>query len=75
MFEAAVFSICIKGELDKSWSDYFGVQSMSVVSDGVRSPVTTILSEPLDQAGLLGLLNRLNSLGLAVVSVQRLPTN
>ena len=75
MLEPAVFSICIKGELDRSWSDYFGVQSMSVVSDGVRYPVTTLVSEPLDQAGLLGLLNRLNALGLAVVSVHRLPTS
>lgn len=73
MFEPAVFSIRIEGKLSESWSKYFGAQSISVEvnEDGLSS--TTLISEPVDQAALIGMINRLNSLGLPLVSVECLP--
>ncbi|MFN2219428.1 MAG: hypothetical protein ACK2UA_12535 [Anaerolineae bacterium] len=72
MYETSVFGICIRGELDDRWSEFFHAQSVSVVSDGSTHCLTIVVSDPLDQAALLGLLNRLNALGLPLVSVQRL---
>jgi len=73
-FDRAVFRICIRGRLDESWSEYFAVQSMSVEVDEDGLCITTLISEPVDQAALVGIINRLNGLGLPVVSVERLPS-
>lgn len=70
MFEPAVFVIRIEGRLGASWLDYFGAQSMSVEVDEAGLGSTTLISEPVDQAALVGMINRLNGLGLPVVSVQ-----
>ena len=49
---------------------YFGAPSMSVKSDEAGFPATTLTSEPVDQAGLIGMVNHLNALGLPLVSVE-----
>ena len=74
MYEPAVFAIRIQGELDEDWSEYFGAQSLSVEADEAGFPVTALMSEPVDQAALVGLINHLNALGLPLVSVECLPT-
>ena len=73
MYESLVFAIRIQGELDEDWSEYFGAQSMSVEVDEAGFPVTTLISEPVDQAGLIGMINGLNSMALPVISVEYLP--
>ena len=73
MFEPAVFCIRINGRLGESWLEYFGLQSMSVEVDEAGQCVTQLISEPVDQAALVGMINRLNGLGLPLVSVECLP--
>jgi hypothetical protein len=73
MYDPAVFSIRIEGKLGESWLEYFGAQSMSVEADEAGLSSTTLISDPVDQAALLGMINRLNSLGLPLVSVTCLP--
>ena len=73
MFEPAVFAIRIGGRLGESWSEYFGAQSISVEVDESGLSSTTLISEPVDQATLVGMINRLNGLGLPLVSVESLP--
>ena len=70
MFDPAVFSIRINGKLSESWLEYFGAQSLSVEVDEAGLSSTTLISEPVDQAALVGMINHLNGLGLAVVSVE-----
>ena len=65
MSDSAVFRICIQGVLDDSWSDYFGTRSVSVEVDEDGVAVTTFTTEAVDQAALVGLINRLNSLSLS----------
>ena len=72
-FAPAVFVIRIEGRLGESWSEYFGVQSMSVEVDEAGLTMTQLISEPVDQAALVGMINRLNGLGLPLVSVECLP--
>jgi hypothetical protein len=74
MFDPAVFSIRINGKLSESWREYFGAQSMSVEVDEAGVSTTTLISEPVDQAALVGMINHLNGLGLPVVSVECVQT-
>ena len=64
------FYIRIEGELNENWTEYFGAQSMSVELDEAGFPLTALTSEPVDQAGLIGMINRLNSMALPVISVE-----
>jgi len=62
------YQIKVPGELDETWSDWVGGMRISVESEGEGPPVTT-LTGTLDQAALQGLLRRLYSLGLPLISV------
>jgi len=65
----ATYQIKVPGELAESWSDWAGGMTISVQREGDGPPVTT-LTGTLDQAALQGLLRRLYSLGLPLISVQ-----
>ncbi len=64
----ATYQIKVPGELDESWSDWAGGMTITVESEGDGPPVTT-LTGTVDQAALQGLLRRLYSLGLPLISV------
>ena len=70
MYKPAVFRICIQGELDEDWFEYFSAQSATVETDKIGNAVTVIISEPMDQAALVGLVNRLNAVGIPLISVE-----
>ena len=72
MDEPAVFRICIQGALDESWEDYLGLQAISVEVDKAGIAASHLNTKALDQAGLVGLINRLNALGLPLMSVKYL---
>ena len=73
MFDPVVFCIRIGGKLSTSWFDCFDVQSISVEVDEAGLSSTTLISKPVDQAALIGMINHLNNLGLPLVSVECLP--
>jgi hypothetical protein len=73
MFDPAVFCIRISGKLSERWSEYFGAQSMSVEEDETGLCTTLLISEPVDQAALIGMINCLNGMGLPLVSVESVP--
>jgi hypothetical protein len=62
------YQIKVPGHLDESWSDWAGGIKITVEGEGDGPPVTT-LTGVLDQAALQGLLRRLYSLGLPLISV------
>jgi hypothetical protein len=64
----AIYQIKVPGHLDESWSDWAGGMKITVESEGDGPPVTT-LTGTVDQAALQGLLRRLYSLGLPLISV------
>jgi hypothetical protein len=65
-----ICQINVPGELDARWSDWAGGMTIAVESegDGEERPGTT-LTGTVDQAALQGLLRRLCSLGLPLISV------
>ena len=64
----ATYQIKVPGHLNESWSEWAGEMTVTVGSDDDGLPVTT-LTGTLDQAALQGLLRRLYSLGLPLISV------
>jgi hypothetical protein len=66
----AVYEIKVPGELDESWTDWDGKMTVTVEGEGEGPPITA-LTGVVDQAALHSLLRRLYSLGLPLVSVNR----
>jgi len=64
----ATYQIKVPGHLDERWSDWNGGMTVMVESNSDGHPVTT-LTGIVDQAALQGLLRRLYSLGLPLISV------
>ena len=67
--QPATYQIKVPGHLDESWSDWTGGMTTTVESEGDGPPVTTLTGVVTDQAALQGLLRRLYSLGLPLISV------
>jgi hypothetical protein len=55
--------------LDESWAEEFSM-GMGWIEEIGRGPVTILKGEVLDQAALVGLINRLYGLGLPLISVE-----
>jgi hypothetical protein len=64
----ATYQIKVPGELDERWTDWNGEMTVTVARDRAGLPVTT-LTATVDQAALQGLLRRLYSLGIPLISV------
>ena len=63
----ATYQIKVPRELDEHWADWGGELTITIENDDDGSSITT-LTGTLDQAALLGLLRRLYSLGLPLIS-------
>jgi hypothetical protein len=64
----ATYQIKVPGYLDDSWSEWTGGMTVTVENNDASPPITT-LTGTIDQAALQGLLRRLYSLGLPLISV------
>ena len=65
------YEICIGGQLDSSWSEWF--EGFEMHACGERG--TILCGRVADQAALLGILNKLCRLNLPVVSVNEVAGN
>jgi hypothetical protein len=64
--QPATYQIRLKGVLDPSWSDWFGGLTITPVDDE-----TMLEGQVADQAGLHGILAKINDLGLSIISVEQ----
>jgi hypothetical protein len=64
----AAYQIKVKGNLDPSWSDWFGGFNIRPQDDE-----TILVGIVIDQSALHGILAKINELGLSLISVTRLP--
>lgn len=63
------YEICIEGHLSDHWSEWFeGLEIYDEPNHG-----TMLSGIFIDQAALFGILNKIQSLNLALISVKRLP--
>lgn len=65
------YHILIRGTLDAGWSDRLGGMTISAVQEADGTPATALIGDLADQSALVGVLNSLHDLGLALVSVER----
>ncbi len=63
----AAYEIRVRGKLGSAWSDWFSGLRVSLEDDG-----DTLLTGPLDQAALHGVLRRVRDLGLPLIAVTRI---
>lgn len=66
--QSATYQIHLKGNLDSSWSDWFGGFRITVQGDE-----TFLTGSVCDQAALHGILTKINDLGLLIISVTKIP--
>jgi hypothetical protein len=60
-----LYEIRVKGHLDRSWSDWLEGLEVTLLDNGE----TLLAGAIVDQAALLGILNKLNRLNLAILAV------
>src|SRR5215831_18127016 len=63
----ARYGIRVKGQVGPEWSEWFG--DMTITCDEHNE--TTLCGQVLDQAALYGILNKIQALGLTLLSVER----
>jgi hypothetical protein len=66
--QPATYWITVPGRLDETWTEWAEGMTMTVKHEGDGPPITS-LTVTVDQAALQGLLRRLYSLGLPLISV------
>lgn len=65
--EPVIYEICVEGQLDARWSDWFDGMTICNREDG-----STILRGPcVDQSALFGVLTKIHTLNLTLISVER----
>ena len=64
----ATYEIKVPGCFDEKWLDWNGEMTITVEGEDDGSPITT-LTGTVDQAALHGILRRLYSFGLPLISV------
>ncbi len=67
LVQPAIYQIRVPGLLDERWSEWADQMTIAVEHRGEELPITC-LTGTLDQAALHGLLRRLYSLGLPLIS-------
>jgi hypothetical protein len=72
--QPATYQIKVPGHLDESWSEWAGGMAITLENGDDGPPTTTLTGTVADQAALQGLLRRLYSLGLPLISVNRVET-
>ena len=65
MGEATIYTIRIKGHLDRKWSDWF--DGLQIIHEA--NGETMLVGEVVDQASLHGLLAKVRDLGLPLIAV------
>jgi hypothetical protein len=70
--QPGIYEIQVPGRLDESWSEWFEGMEITVESGDGGPTITTLTGTVADEAALQGLLDRLFSLGLRLLSVVRL---
>jgi predicted lipase len=69
--DVLVYRIEVQGHLDRTWSESLGMLVATVAGD----PPASSLTGEADQAGLHGVLGKIYSIGLAIISVTIVDSN
>ena len=70
MTEAWTYEIQVQGRIGERWAHWFDDMCVSAQGEAL-SAITTLTGKVADQAALLGLLQKLYTLGLPLLLVER----
>jgi hypothetical protein len=70
VYEPAVYQICVRGRITANWSDRFEGMKITTTATEDGLVVTTLSGVLADQAALVGVINSLHDLRLAVLCVE-----
>lgn len=71
--ESAHYRIQAQGGFNPAWLDFLSGQWVLGGQQASHQGVTILVGQVVDQAALLGVLEQLYSLGLPLLSIERLP--
>lgn len=69
MAQGYLYEIRVAGQLGRRWAHWF--EDVEISEDGIEPAITTLRGTVVDQAALLGLLQKLYTLGLPLLMVRR----
>lgn len=69
---AAIYKICVVGQIDRNWSTRLGGLTISSTISDDQQTITTLEGTLIDQAALFGVLMTLYDLRLPLLSVDYL---
>lgn len=72
-FRRDTYSVCVKSVLDEGWIDALQLDEVATQRYYAGPPRTVLTIRIIDQAELLGLLNRLHNMGLTLLSIELRP--
>jgi hypothetical protein len=70
--QPGTYEIRVPGRLDETWAEWFDGMAITVESDDKGPTITTLTGVVADEAALQGMLDRLYSIGLRLLSVVRI---
>jgi hypothetical protein len=68
--EPAVYQIQVQGMISQHWLGYFDEMDISVEGED-GTAITTLIGKIVDQAALQGILQKIYTLGLVLINVER----
>jgi hypothetical protein len=66
-----IYQIKVKGELDKSWSEWLGSIQINSENQEDGTVVTILTVDASDQSVLFGILDRIRDLNIFLISVTK----
>ena len=69
--EPAVYQIQLQGMISQHWLNYFDEMRISVEGED-GTAITTLIGQIVDQAALQGMLQKIYTLGLVLLKVERM---
>jgi hypothetical protein len=70
--QPCTYRICVQGQLDSVWSDYFEGMQIEYACDAGACKVTFLSGALVDQAALQGVLQKLYNLGFPLIRAERI---
>jgi hypothetical protein len=65
------YRICVQGQLNNIWSDYFEGMQIENVCEGHDNQITFLSGTLVDQAAVQGVLQKLYNLGFPLIRAER----
>lgn len=69
LYQPVLYQVEVPGHMDPDSAAWFGEIAIRTGQDAGENPITTLMAR-CDQSALIGLLRRLNSLGLPIIAVK-----